>query len=132
MFGHTVGLNFNRQDDFHSTYFTSIMTVFIRIAIGIYVFITVKKMVLKESDQNSSSIIPVKIADMGPISYMDSGLKIFNVIEKQGGRPDTGVSNLVLGSPELKNLISIRYKYNVVRNNKISQSMMIPAKDCTA
>jgi uncharacterized membrane protein len=99
MFGYNVELNFNRQGDFHSTYYTAIMTVFIRIAIAIYVIITVKKMVLKESDINQSSIIPVKINDMGAIDYMGSGLKIFNVIEKQGGRPDTGVSDLVLGSP---------------------------------
>ena len=107
MFGHKVMLNFNRSDDFHDTYYTALMSVFIRIAIGIYVFITIKKMALKEGDINSSSIIPVKISEMGPIDYTTSGLKIFNVIEKQGGRPDDG--GLVLNNKNLTQYLSIQY-----------------------
>jgi len=107
MFGHTVGLNFNRQGDFHSTYYTSIMTVLIRLAIAFYVIITVKKLVLKESDQNSSSTIPVKIKDMGPTDYMESGLKLFNVIDRQRGKPEDGKSSLVLNSDELRYFLNI-------------------------
>lgn len=82
MFGHNVMLNFNRAGDNHATYYTALMSVIIRLAIGFYVLVTVKKMVYKEGDINSSNILPVKINDMGPIDYMGSGLKIFNVIEK--------------------------------------------------
>lgn len=69
MFGHTVRLNFNKKDDFHATYYTATMSVFIRLMILFYVVITVKKMVLKESDLNSTNIIPIKLQDAGPIDY---------------------------------------------------------------
>jgi hypothetical protein len=97
MFGHEVRLNFNKKEDFHATHYTSIMSLFIRLAIGFYVFVTVKKMVLRESDMNSTSILPIKLGEVGPIDYMSSGMKIFHVLGKQGGKPEEG-SSLVLGN----------------------------------
>jgi len=117
MFGHTVKLNFNRAGDFHATYYTSIMSVFIRLAIAFYVYVTVKKMVLKESDLNSSSVIPIKLEDVGAIDYMTSGMKLFHVIEKQGGKPIEGES-LVLGANNLTKYVQIGFEYHVKRSGK--------------
>jgi hypothetical protein len=75
-------LNFNRAGDFHPTHYTAIVSLFIRLAIGFYVYVTVKKLVYKEGDLNSSSVLPVSLKELGPIDYMSSGLKIFHVVEK--------------------------------------------------
>jgi hypothetical protein len=93
------------------------MSVFIRLAIAFYVVITVKKMVLKESDLNSSSVIPIKLEEMGPIDYMTSGMKLFHVIEKQGGKPAEGAS-LVIGANNLTKYLTIGFEYHVKRSGK--------------
>jgi hypothetical protein len=58
------------------------MTVLIRIAIGIYVIITVSKLVLKSGDSNFSSTNPIELDKIDGIDFLDSNLKIFHVIEK--------------------------------------------------
>ena len=131
MFGHSVRLNFNKKEDFHATYYTSIMSLFIRLAIAIYVFITVKKMVLKESDMNQTSVLPIKLIDTGPVDYLSSGMKIFHVLNKQGGRPVDG-AKLTLGEGDLQKYLEVSFEYAVKRSGKITQDIKIPAKDCTA
>lgn len=90
MFGHTVKLNFNKKGDFHATYYTAIMSVFIRLVIAFYVVITIKKMILNEADNNTSSVLPVKLKDFGGIDYLESDMKLFHVLNKQGGKPVEG------------------------------------------
>lgn len=131
MFGHSVRLNFNKKEDFHATYYTSIMSLFIRFLITIYVVITVKKMVLKESDLNSTSILPIKLIDEGPVDYLTSGMKLFHVISKQGGRPGEG-NSLEIGNQNLTKFLTISYEYAVYRSGTVTQDIKIPAKACTA
>ena len=130
MFGHTVKLNFNKKGDFHATYYTAIMSVLIRLAIACYGGITVKKMVLRESDLNSSSTLPSKLNDVGPIDYMDSGIKIFYVLSKQAGKPEEG-SSLVIGAKNLTKYVNINFEYHVMRSGKSASNIRIPAKACT-
>ena len=131
MFGHTLRLNFNKKGDDHATVYTSIMSLIIRAAIGFYVVIMVMKLVLKTGDDNFSSVNPVRLQDIGPIDYMESGLKIFHVIEKQGGRPEEGQS-LQLGNRNLTQFLKIEYQFQRSSGGLIRQRIGIPAKECTA
>jgi hypothetical protein len=53
MFGHIIQLNFNKEGDSHKTVIGGSFSIFIKIAMFIYVFMNFKKMILKEDDSNS-------------------------------------------------------------------------------
>ena len=54
MFGHTVQINFNRQGDTHTTSTGGFFSLLIKVAMFIYVFLNLKKLVLSEADDLSS------------------------------------------------------------------------------
>jgi hypothetical protein len=53
MFGHTINLNFNKEGDSHKTFIGGCFSVFIKVAMFAYVFMNLKKLILKEDDSNS-------------------------------------------------------------------------------
>jgi hypothetical protein len=76
MFGHPIGLNFEGADS-HNTALGGCCSVLIKIAIAVYVFINVKKLVLKEDDNIITQIYYEELAD-APDVYMDeSQLLVF-------------------------------------------------------
>ena len=54
MFGHTVHINFNKQGDTHNTTTGGFFSLFIKLAMTIYVFLNFKKLILSEGDSLSS------------------------------------------------------------------------------
>ena len=56
MFGHTVQLNFNKNGDSHKTIIGGIFSVFIKMLLGLYVYLLFKRMFLNEADSNYTRI----------------------------------------------------------------------------
>lgn len=67
MFGHTICLNFNKEGDAHKTAIGGFMSVFIRIAMAIYVYINFKKMIFNESDSNGTQSNTLDLEKHGEI-----------------------------------------------------------------
>lgn len=59
-------------------------------------------------------------------------MKLFYVLNKQGGRPDPTTSSLVLGAQNLTKYLNINFEYHVKRSGVTTQEIKIPAKACTA
>ena len=56
MFGHTINLNFNKEGDSHQTALGGFFSIFIRIAMFIYVVMNIKKMLFHEDDSNFTEV----------------------------------------------------------------------------
>ena len=54
MYGHSVTLNFDKKGDTHNTFFGGFFSIWVKIAIFIYVALNVKKLVLSEGDELGS------------------------------------------------------------------------------
>ena len=52
MYGHPVKLNFDKKSDIHKTWIGGFFSIIINIMLSIYVFINLKKLILKEQNHN--------------------------------------------------------------------------------
>ena len=82
MFGHRFDLNFNKSGEEHKTFVTGFASMFIRLFIACYVYLVFKRMIYKEGDNNLTFVSPVKLDDYGSIDFMESGMRIFHVIQR--------------------------------------------------
>lgn len=104
MFGHTIRLNFDRQGDTQNTLVGGVFSVVIRLAMAVYVFLNLKKMILMERNSNSS------IRDLWEVNnetywYKDMDLVLFYVARKQVER-----GMLWLDRPDLEKYLDIYYE----------------------
>ena len=65
MFGHTVQLNFNKNGDSHKTIIGGIFSVFIKMLLGLYVYLLFKRMFLNEADSNYTRINVMNLDSFG-------------------------------------------------------------------
>lgn len=82
MFGHRFDLNFNKSGEEHKTFVTGLASCFIRLFIAAYVYLVFKRMINKEADNNITFVRPVKLDAYGSIDFMESGMRIFHVIQR--------------------------------------------------
>ena len=77
IFGHSVALNFKQEGDTHTTVVGGFFSVFIKIAITIYVVMNFMKMIFYEGDSVSLSIKKIDLDDAGQIKYDGSDVLLF-------------------------------------------------------
>ena len=65
MFGHTINLNFNKEGDSHQTVLGGFFSIFIRIAMFIYVTMNIKKMLFHEDDSNFTEVNTLNLNTYG-------------------------------------------------------------------
>ena len=82
MFGHRFDLNFNKRGEEHKTFITGFVSIIIRAMIAGYVFLVFKRMINKEADNNITFVKPLNLDESGSIDYLQSGMKIFHVIQR--------------------------------------------------
>ena len=110
MFGHRFDLNFNKSGEEHKTFVTGFVSIFIRIFIAIYVYLVFKRMIMKEGDNNLTFVSPVDLNEYGSIDFMESGMRIFHVIQRTKAE-ELGAGNAVddTDSDEPSDLNSLGY-----------------------
>ena len=54
LFGHIINLNFNQDGYSHKTQIGGLASIFVKLLMTIFVFVSIKKLVLNEDDKNSS------------------------------------------------------------------------------
>jgi hypothetical protein len=88
MFGHTVTLNFNKKGDSHKTLAGGIFSIFVRCIMIAYVYILLKRLILKE--KNTIGEEHWLLDDIDPsfskISFDQTGLGIYAYFLDQYGR----------------------------------------------
>lgn len=82
MFGHTINLNFNKEGDSHKTLIGGFFSVFIKIAMFLYVFDNCKKMFLKEADSNSIEYNLIDLDDQPDKHYSETDFTMFFILRK--------------------------------------------------
>ena len=82
MFGHVINLNFNRQGPSHNTVIGGCFSMLIKLAMGIYVFLNLKKLILKEDDRIGLQYNSVDLDKMEPVQYADTDFITFWTIYK--------------------------------------------------
>lgn len=155
MFGHRFDLNFNKAGEEHKTFVTGFASCLIRLFIGAYVYLVFKRMILKEADNNVTYESPVDLDEYGSIDFMDSGMRIFHVIQRTkaeelgAASTDTedadepaelnalGYKDMMSLDGSLNRFVDIGYKFETTDATKgIGEGRIkeytIKAKDCTA
>ena len=91
MFGHKVGLNFEREGDEHRTIIGGICSSIIKIFIFIYACICFGRMIfyLRDNNVSSSGANPL----VNPVDYRKTNLTIFHVLRKQRKGGETSMTN---------------------------------------
>jgi hypothetical protein len=102
MFGHTINLNFNKEGDSHTTSIGGFFSLIIRVAMGIYIFMNFKKMILHEDDSTFTEVNTLDLDEYGEKPFDETDMFMFHVIRKQ----KTGMIKL---TPETARHIDIKY-----------------------
>ena len=128
MFGHTINLNFNKEGDSHQTLIGGFFSIFIRLAMFIYVFMNFKKMILHEDDSTFTEVNTIDLEEYGEKPFSETEMNMFHVIRKQ----KTGA---LLLNEETARHIDIKYvQYNVDWNKypdpSYKEVVEFPAKQC--
>ena len=128
MFGHTINLNFNKEGDSHQTLIGGFFSIFIRLAMFIYVFMNFKKMILHEDDSTFTEVNTIDLEEYGEKPFSETEMNMFHVIRKQ----KTGALFL---NEETARHIDIKYvQYNVDWNKypdpSYKEVVEFPAKQC--
>ena len=67
MFGHQVGLNFNKQGDHHKTKIGGFFSIFVRMGLSVYIFLMCKKLITSGGDMlEVSQFLAAKDPDYDP------------------------------------------------------------------
>ena len=69
LLGHRVALNFNRKGEHHNTLCGGFTSILIKMLMLSYVAILVKKLILKEADNNFSTTGPQDLDSLGVIHF---------------------------------------------------------------
>ena len=83
MFGHTINLNFNKEGDSHQTLIGGFFSIFIRIAMTIYVLMNFKKMLWYEDDSTFTEVNTLDLDQFGEKAFNETELLMFHVVRKQ-------------------------------------------------
>jgi hypothetical protein len=76
MFGHQIGFNFEGLET-HNTAFGGCCSIFIKLAITVYVFLNVKKLLFAEDDTIVTQVFYMEMADEPPISHRETDVLVF-------------------------------------------------------
>ena len=82
MFGHTICLNFNKQGDTHQTFIGGFFSMIIKLAMGTYIFLNLKKLWLYEADSLNLEITKLDLDEMDALAYKESKMFVFHVLRK--------------------------------------------------
>jgi hypothetical protein len=82
MFGHTINLNFNKEGDSHKTTIGGVFSIFIKTAIFLYVFMNLKKMILREDDTNMIEYNLIDLDTEPASNYGEMNYQMFYVLRK--------------------------------------------------
>jgi len=96
MFGHTINLNFNKEGDTHNTLLGGCFSFLIRITMGIYIFVNVRKMIFFEDNANFTEVSALNLDDEGVVDYTDTAFLLYQVIKKQSDGSILDLSDEVL------------------------------------
>ena len=102
MFGHTINLNFNKEGDSHQTLIGGFFSIFIRLAMTIYVGMNFKKMLWHEDDSNFTEVNTLDLDQYGVKDFSETDMFMFHVIRKQK-------SGALFLSEDLERYIDISY-----------------------
>ena len=65
MYGYSIPLNFNKQGDVHTTFFGGCMSVLVKIVIGLYIYLKVRKMIDYNDDAISGASVKLDLSKAG-------------------------------------------------------------------
>ena len=84
LFGHSIALNFKGEGDTHATVIGGFFSVFIKIAITLYVAMNFLKMIFYEGDSINLSIKKVDLKTAGEFKYDGSHAFLFWSLRDSG------------------------------------------------
>ena len=82
MFGHTINLNFNKNGDSHKTLIGGFFSLFIKMLLGVYVYLLFKRMFLYEADSNYTRINVLDLETFGKQMLNKMDMTVFHVFKK--------------------------------------------------
>mmetsp|Transcript_41069 Transcript_41069/g.62447 ORF Transcript_41069/g.62447 Transcript_41069/m.62447 type:complete len:103 (-) Transcript_41069:1838-2146(-) len=83
MFGYTIALNFNQKGESHKTILGGIVSLIVHTIIFIYIYIHLKKMILKEDNKNYTEASVVNLAEEGEVPLINTHTLTYSVIRHQ-------------------------------------------------
>ena len=84
-FGHSVNLNFNREGDTHNTLIGGFCSVFFRIAMCVYIFLNVSKLILSSEDNILFSLSNDDSIETSTVSYASIDLAFYWILRTSMG-----------------------------------------------
>ena len=82
IFGHVINLNFQREGESHKTAIGGFFSFFIKLAMTLYVFFNLKKMILHEDDTNNIEYNLEDLTKMGSITLDSTDFSMFHIVRK--------------------------------------------------
>ena len=82
MFGHVINLNFQREGDSHKTAIGGFFSFFIKLAMSLYVFFNLKKMILHEDDNNTTEYNLEDLSKQDPLALGKTDFSMFHIVRK--------------------------------------------------
>ena len=77
IFGHPIELNFNKKGSSHKTLIGGVFSIIGLTLWMIFFIITLRRWIIRDSDDFSSQIIPQNYTEMGIVDYKESGTVLF-------------------------------------------------------
>ena len=65
LFGHVINLNFNQKGDSHKTTIGGVASIFVKLIMAIYVFLSFEKLIFKLDDKNSTDYGLLDLVELG-------------------------------------------------------------------
>jgi hypothetical protein len=85
-FGHKVELNFNKKGSAHNTMFGGIVSIFVEMFIIVFIYVNLKKLILKEDDTLKSVELPLDLEKLGEVKLNETKIDLFFRISDQNGK----------------------------------------------
>lgn len=76
-FGHSIQLNFKKKGPEHKTLAGGIMSCLVNIIMTIYIGLLLKRMILYEDDEITSSVLKLNAEDFKPVQYNEMSRSMF-------------------------------------------------------
>ena len=97
-------MNFNREGETHNTYIGGFFSIILRIALLVYFFVHVNKLIFKEEDDIVYAIRHDPAIELQPVMYGDVNMALFWIL-----RTSDDIENPLWLTDEIKPYVKIEF-----------------------
>ena len=77
MFGHQIGLTFNKKGSTHNTLIGGITSIVVRVFLAVYIYVIFARMINLDDDTISKEKVEVEYEEIGDVKYNETDVVSF-------------------------------------------------------